>query len=105
MIPEHPGSRPRQPRRLTEALERFRRDAAPPTLLAGVQASWARAVGGSIAEQAFPVSDRDGVITVRCDAAVWAQELTMLSDQLVGQVNQELSGGHRVKALRFTVGP
>jgi predicted nucleic acid-binding Zn ribbon protein len=96
--------RPRQLRRLGEALARFRNDAAPPTLLARVQTSWAQAVGESIAGEATPVSDRDGVITVRCRSAVWAAELTMLSTELTKQVNEALSGGPRVKALKFTVG-
>lgn len=104
-IPEWQPRRARHPRKLTEALERIRRDAAPPTLLARVQGSWARAVGEPIADQAVPVGDRDGVITVRCRAAVWAAELTMLSEQLLAQVNRELSGSPRVRALRFTVEP
>jgi predicted nucleic acid-binding Zn ribbon protein len=87
-----------------DAVARFRRAAAPPTLLASVQTTWAQAVGESIADQATPVSDRDGVVTVRCRSAVWAAELTMLSEQLVGQVNDALSGGPKLKALRFVAG-
>jgi predicted nucleic acid-binding Zn ribbon protein len=97
-------SRPRQPRPVGEAVARFRRAAAPPTLLASVQTSWAEAVGESVAAEATPVSDRDGVVTVRCRSAVWAAELTMLSEELVRQVNEALSGAPRVKALKFTVG-
>jgi predicted nucleic acid-binding Zn ribbon protein len=96
--------RHRQPRPLGEAVARFRRDMAPPTLLASVQTSWAQAVGESIAGQATPVSDRDGVITVRCRSAVWAAELTMLAEELGRQVNEALSGGPQLKALRFTTG-
>jgi predicted nucleic acid-binding Zn ribbon protein len=44
------------------------------------------------------------VVTVRCRSAVWAAELTMLSEELAGQLNEALSGGPRVKALRFIVG-
>ena len=87
-----------------DAVARFRLAAAPPTLLASVQTTWAQAVGESIAGQATPVSDRDGVVTVRCRSAVWAAELTMLSEQLVGQVNEALSGDPKLKALRFVAG-
>jgi predicted nucleic acid-binding Zn ribbon protein len=101
---ERHGGRDRQPRRLAEAVARFRREVGPPTLLAGVQTTWAQAVGEPIADQAIPVADRDGVITVRCTSAVWAAELTMLSEELAGQVNRALTGGRRVKALKFTAG-
>jgi predicted nucleic acid-binding Zn ribbon protein len=97
-------SRRRGPRPVAEVVARFRRDAAPPTLLASVQGVWATAVGESVAGQATPVSDRGGVITVRCRSAVWAAELTMLSEELARKVNQALPGTSRVKALRFTVG-
>ena len=96
--------RPRRPRQLAEAIARFRRETAPPTLLGSVQAAWARAVGEAIADQAIPATDRDGVITVRCRSGVWAAELTMLSGELAAQVNQALPEGRQVKALRFTVG-
>jgi predicted nucleic acid-binding Zn ribbon protein len=101
---ERAPRRPRQPRPVGEVAARFRRAAAPPTLLARVQTSWSQAVGETIADQARPVSDRDGVVTVRCRSAVWAAELTMLSDQLSDQVNEALSGGPSVKALRFVAG-
>jgi predicted nucleic acid-binding Zn ribbon protein len=103
-MPEVRRGRFRRPRQVGELVGRFRRDLAPPTLLASVQTSWVEAVGEAIAGQATPVSDRDGVVTVRCRSAVWAAELTMLSEDLVRQLNEALSEGPRVKALRFTLG-
>jgi predicted nucleic acid-binding Zn ribbon protein len=97
--------RRRGPRPLADVVAGFRREAAPRTLLGSVQDCWSRAAGASIAEQASPVADRDGVITVRCGSAVWAAELTMLSEQLLREVNRALGGERRVKALRFRVAP
>jgi predicted nucleic acid-binding Zn ribbon protein len=87
-----------------DLVARFRREAAPPTLLASVQSSWEQAVGRQVAGQARPIAERDGVITVRCRSAVWAAELTMLSDELAEQLNKVLSEGPRVKGLRFAAG-
>jgi predicted nucleic acid-binding Zn ribbon protein len=98
-------ARRRGPRQLAAAVARFRREATPPTLLGRVQDCWALAAGASIAEQASPASDRDGVITVHCRSAVWAAELTMLSEELLGELNRALAGGRQVRALRFTAGP
>jgi predicted nucleic acid-binding Zn ribbon protein len=97
-------SRYRRPRQLGELVDRFRREAGPPTLLATVQSVWAKAVGETVAREASPVAERDGVVTVRCRSAVWAAELTMLSDELTRQVNEALSEGSRVKGLSFSTG-
>ena len=59
------------------------RDAQPATLLAAVQGCWRAAVGERIAAEARPVRERDGVITVECRAATWAQELDLLQDELL----------------------
>jgi predicted nucleic acid-binding Zn ribbon protein len=78
---------------------------APPTLLAGVQASWAAAVGREIAEQAWPVAEKEAVVTVSCRSATWASELSLLSSQLLERLNRELAGRSSVRSLRFVVGP
>jgi predicted nucleic acid-binding Zn ribbon protein len=93
----------RRPRELSEALGGLRRRAAPPTLLAGVQERWRDVVGPAVAEEALPVAERDGVVTVVCRSAVWASELAMLSDTFLERLNEGLEGP-RVAALRFTTG-
>ena len=105
----HPGgasrSRRRTPRELGHALSSLRSELAPRTLLAGVQECWADAVGSRVAEEAAPVSERAGTITVRCRSAVWASELSLLGEALVERLNQSLDRGRRVRGLKFTVGP
>jgi predicted nucleic acid-binding Zn ribbon protein len=103
-MPERGRDRARRPRRVGELVTRFRREAAPPTLLASVQSSWEEAVGRQVAGQATPVAEHDGVVTVRCRSAVWAAELTMLSNQLAENLNKALSEGPRVRGLRFAAG-
>jgi predicted nucleic acid-binding Zn ribbon protein len=82
-------SRP-APRRLAVSLERLRSDLAPASRLARVQTIWERAVGPTIAAQARPTAERDGVLTVLCSASVWAAELTMMASEVLEQVNEAL---------------
>jgi predicted nucleic acid-binding Zn ribbon protein len=93
------------PRTLAGALGRLRQRSAPPTLLARVQECWAGAVGARISEQALPVTERDGVVTVSCRSAVWSSELTMLSEALAQRVNEALPDDCWVRALRFVTRP
>lgn len=96
------------PRPFDAALRQVRARAEPLTLLAAVQSSWAAAAGVRVAAEAEPVAERDGVVTVACRSATWAQELDLLSPQLLERLNQVLSaagqsgGETHVRALRFT---
>ena len=44
------------------------------------------AAGPAIAAAARPTAERDGVLTVTCDAAVWAQELDMMAGELIPRI-------------------
>jgi predicted nucleic acid-binding Zn ribbon protein len=95
------------PRRLGAALAELSEQLAPATTLARVQARWPDAAGAAIAEEAEPVSERDGVVTIACRSAVWAQELDLLGPDLVGRLNEALgepSAGGPVRGLRAVVG-
>ena len=80
------------PRPLSFALGDLRDRLAPATPLAAVQRVWPEVAGPAIASEATPVSERAGVVTVSCRSAVWAQELDLLSGQLVEQLNEALEG-------------
>ena len=101
-------SHSRGPRSLATALGEARRRAQPITLLAAVQGAWAGVAGARVAEEAEPVADRYGVVTVACRSATWAQELDLLSPELVRRLNTALSAMGQesadaaVTALRFT---
>jgi predicted nucleic acid-binding Zn ribbon protein len=92
------------PRRLGDALGAVRQEAAPATLLAAAQSAWARVAGEAVAAEAEPVAERDGVVTVACRTAAWAQELDLLGPELLGRLNAalEASGSPTVERLRFT---
>ena len=94
--------RRRAPERFADVLRDAVADAAPDTLLARVQAVWPEVAGAAIAAEAAPSSEREGVVTVDCSGAVWAQELTLLEPELVGGLNRRLEG-FQVRSLRFKV--
>jgi predicted nucleic acid-binding Zn ribbon protein len=93
----------RSPRPLGLALEHDRERWTPATPLAEIQAVWADAVGAAIAAQARPRSERGGVLTVSCSAAVWAQELDLCSAMVLERLH-ELAPGAPVKRLRCVCG-
>jgi predicted nucleic acid-binding Zn ribbon protein len=89
----------RAPRRLDEALAGLTGNLAPATTLAAVQVIWADVVGPTIAAAAQPVAERDGLLTLACEASAWAQELDLLAPELLGRLNAAL-GGEPLQRLR-----
>ena len=91
--------RRRGPRPLAEALDRVTAGLAPATLLAEVQREWPPAAGEAFAAHGQPVAEREGVVTIACTSAVWAQELDLLSERVVERLNERL-GRPAVRGLR-----
>jgi len=89
----------RGPRAIGGAIGALAERLAPATPLAGVQRVWVAAVGPTVAAQAEPTGERDGVLTVTCSSAVWAQELDLMSGELVGRINAAVGAGV-VRALK-----
>jgi predicted nucleic acid-binding Zn ribbon protein len=96
--------RRREPRALSHAIAALADRLAPHTTLAEVQRVWPDAVGEVIAAQAEPTSERDGVLTVTCSSAVWANELDLMGPELIGALNAAL-GAESVRALRCSCAP
>ena len=92
-----------KPKPLADALRAVRADVEPHTPLAAVQGAWAEAVGEEIASHARPVAERDGIVTVACDAATWAHELDLLQGELRERLLDRLGEG-AFERLRFVVG-
>jgi predicted nucleic acid-binding Zn ribbon protein len=98
----------RSPRPLGSALAGARRRAQPRTLIAAVQEAWPRVAGQALAAEANPVAERDGVVTIACRSATWAQELDLLQSELIARLNRALSERDEegpelaITGLRFT---
>ena len=80
----------REPRRIGEALAAVQRQTAPKTPLAAVQMVWAEVVGAKVAGVAEPVSERAGRVTVACASAVWAQELDLMSEDILHRLGEAM---------------
>jgi predicted nucleic acid-binding Zn ribbon protein len=93
----------RAPRPLRAALATAVESAEPATLLAAVQSAWAGAVGEAIAREATPVAERDGVVTVACSSATWAQELDLLSSEMLPKIRDQLPDRSTLEGFRFTI--
>ena len=87
------------PRPLTEALAELTARLAPASTLGRLQELWPRAAGAAIAAHATPVAERDGVLTIACEASVWAQELDLMAADLIASLNAQL-GTPLVRELR-----
>ena len=94
----------RAPRPAALAVEALTSRLAPRTALAEVQRVWPGVVGAAIAAEAQATAEHDGVVTVSCRSAVWAQELDLMGPDLVGRLNAAL-GGERLLALRCQAAP
>jgi predicted nucleic acid-binding Zn ribbon protein len=93
----------RAPRTLSLALGELTATLAPASTLARVQGCWGTAAGEAIAAAAAPVAERGGVLTVRCESAVWAAELALLENDLLDRLNGAL-GERLLHKLRCRAG-
>jgi predicted nucleic acid-binding Zn ribbon protein len=91
--------RRRSPRPVGHALDALTATLAPATLLAEVQRAWPEAAGEAFAANGVPFRERDGEVFVACPEAVWAQELDLMSELIVGRLNTAL-GRPAVRRLR-----
>jgi predicted nucleic acid-binding Zn ribbon protein len=96
--------RRRAPRPVAVALDSLTARLAPATLLAEVQRAWPAAAGESFARHSQPFAERAGEIVVACPEAVRAQELDLMSELVVGRLNEAL-GRPAVRRLRVQARP
>jgi len=73
----------------------------------GVFGNWPRIVGPELARHTKPERFDDGELTIVADSNAWAQQVRLLSAQLVRRLNEELGHGtvRRVKVLGPASGP
>jgi predicted nucleic acid-binding Zn ribbon protein len=91
------------PRPFSAALADFSATLAPTTTLARVQAIWEQTAGPAIAEAARPTAERNGILTVTCNAAAWAQELDLMASELIPRLNAALDD-EAIRELRCRTG-
>ena len=94
----------REPRSAALAVRELAERLAPASGLAAVQRVWESAVGPALAAQARPTGEGQGVLTVTCSSAVWAQELDLMGQAVIERLNAAL-GGPAVRSLRCQTVP
>ena len=86
------------------AIGRLVGELQPASLLAEVQRVWPEAVGAALALRATPTAARDGVVSVTCESAIWAHELTLMAGEVLGLLNAQLAPG-ALRELRCSAAP
>ncbi len=88
------------PKPLGDLLGEFRLQVQPETPLAAVQGVWDEVVGERIAAVTDVAEEREGLVTVDCSSAVWAQELELMGPRIKARLQERL-GESAPEKLRF----
>ena len=94
------------PRRVSELLATYLKRAglADRIAQAGVVEAWGDIVGERIARNAQALAVRDdGVLLVRVRSGPWAQELSLMTPQIIARINAGRTAG-RIEGIHWTVG-
>jgi predicted nucleic acid-binding Zn ribbon protein len=91
------------PRPASHALRATLERSTPRTDLAAAQTVWSDAVGEANAAATEPVAEHDGVLTVSCESATCAQELSLMEGELLKSLGERL-GERTPKALKLLAG-
>jgi predicted nucleic acid-binding Zn ribbon protein len=70
--------------------------------LAALGRQWAGLVGDEVAAHSWPVSLRNGVLTLGTDHHAWASELRLLSGELLARLRP---AGFAIESVSVQVGP
>lgn len=65
--------------------------------------TWSKIVGVEIAQHTTPISILDGVLTVQTSSTAWATQLSLVCDQLLKTIQNDVTG-ILIESLRF-IGP
>ena len=68
-----------------------------------ILASWGEIVGAEIAKHSQAIALKDGVLWVRAEGSVWAQELSLLVPRIREEFEKKLGRGS-VRDVRFHTG-
>ncbi|HKI82824.1 MAG TPA: DUF721 domain-containing protein [Candidatus Krumholzibacteria bacterium] len=68
-----------------------------------ILASWNEVVGNEIAKHSEAIALKDGVLWVRTEGSVWAQELSLLMPRIREEFEKKLGKGS-VREVRFHTG-
>jgi predicted nucleic acid-binding Zn ribbon protein len=93
----------RAPRSIASAIGQVRSGIEPPSQLAAIQGAWTELMGEAIAAVTRPVSMREAVLTINCSDAIWAEELSLMREDLLERLRGHLGTGAPTE-LKFRTG-
>lgn len=67
-------------------------DWVPHLKMAQMQRHWDQVVGAENARHSYPVSLRDGVLTIRCDSPAWTTTMSYMAPLLTDTIRARLEG-------------
>ena len=94
------------PQRVSDLLARFlsKKGLSGRVAQAGVLDAWPELVGERIARNTTAMAVRtDGVLVVKVRSAPWAQELSLMTPQIIARINSGREAG-RITGIHWTVG-
>jgi hypothetical protein len=97
----HGSGRARAPELVGTLLDRARTATARRAGVALDRETWGEVVGERVARRTKPGSIRDGTLTVVVESPVWAQELSLLSADIIAALTRR---GLQLQAIRFRIG-
>lgn len=105
--PSVPPPSEREPKKLSESLDRLARRLGGPTaeVTSTVFSRWDQLVGDDIAAHARPVSLRAGVLTLAVDHPAWATQLRYMTVELVGRICDATGSDEVLEIHLRVVGP
>lgn len=86
-----------------DLVQRLADHLAPETPVGSLQAIWPRVVGDQIAKVTVILGERDGLLEVGCESAVWADELSMMEPDIRARLNAALDD-QVVESIKFRAG-
>jgi predicted nucleic acid-binding Zn ribbon protein len=105
--PSEPPPGERDPRRISELLDRTTRRLGGPSsgTTTAVFSRWEELVGPDIAAHSHPVSLHDGVLTLAVDHPAWATQLRFMTAELLTRIGDvtAAAGNGEVREIRLRV--
>ncbi len=67
--------------------------------------AWKKAIGPPISENAKPFAVNSRLLLVHVSSSAWLHQLHFLKTDLLDKLNLALSKQHRIKDIKFKIGP
>lgn len=95
--------RRRAPRSINTSIEKLVQQVRPNSALTNVQAVWEEIVGPQIHSVTKLIRVRNGELLVQCESSLWANEISLLSAQIILKINRFIPTNESIQKIRCTI--